>query len=71
MINGVSDVVSSGKTVFCKHVVRCDDSLRAGEDVVILNERKELLAVGRTVMSGGAVKQFKRGQAIKVREGAN
>jgi len=71
VMDGVSEVVSSGKTVFCKHVVSCDDSLRAGEDVLVLNEAKKLLAVGRMVLSGSAVKQFKRGQAIKVREGAN
>jgi len=71
VINEVSEIVSSGKTVFCKHVVSCEDALRAGDDVVILNERKELLAVGRAVLNGSAMKQFKRGQAVKVREGAN
>ncbi len=69
--NGVSEIVSSGKTVFCKHVLICDNTLRAGDDVVILNERKELLAVGRAVINGSAMKQFKRGQAVKVREGAS
>lgn len=69
VIDGVSPIVSSGNTVFCKHVVHCDDSLRANEDVVILNEKGDLLAVGRTVLSGRAIKQFKRGAAVKVREG--
>jgi conserved protein with predicted RNA binding PUA domain len=69
--DGVSEIVSKGKTVFCKHVVKCDDSLRGCDDVVILNEKKELLAVGRAVINGSAMKKFKRGQAIKVREGAN
>jgi 7-cyano-7-deazaguanine tRNA-ribosyltransferase len=71
VIDGISEIVSSGKTVFCKHVVSCEDALRAGDDVVILNERKELLAVGRAVINGSAMKQFKRGQAVKVREGAD
>jgi len=71
VIDGVSELVSAGRTVFCKHVVRCDDSLRANEDVAILNERGELLAVGRSVVSGPLMKQFKRGAAVKVREGSN
>lgn len=70
VLDGVSEIVSRGETVFCKHVVSCDDSLRAGEDVVILNESGKLLAVGRSVVNGQAMKQFKRGQAVKVREGA-
>jgi len=71
VMNGVSEFVSSGKTVFCKHVVSCNDSLRAGEDVVIVNEQKEILAVGKSVISGIEMKQFKRGQAVKVREGVH
>lgn len=69
VMEGVSDFVSSGKTVFCKHVANCSDKLRAGEDVVIVDEERKILAVGRAVLDGSAVKEFKRGQAIKVREG--
>jgi archaeosine-15-forming tRNA-guanine transglycosylase len=35
----------------------------------VLNERGELLAVGRTVVSSLVMKQFKKGVAVKVREG--
>ena len=69
VIDGVSEVVSGGKTVFCKHVVACSDSLRAGQDVAILNEKGDLLATGRTIIAGPLMKQFKRGAAVKVREG--
>ncbi len=69
VLNGVSDFVSEGKTVFCKHVVFCDKSLRAGEDVVILNEKGILLGVGKSVVPCKFMKQFKRGVAVKMREG--
>ena len=69
VIDGVSEVVAGGKTVFCKHVVACSDSLRAGQDVAILNEKGDLLATGRTIIAGPLMKQFKRGAAVKVREG--
>src|SRR5271169_1553195 len=38
VIDEVSEVVSKGKTVFCKHVVSCSDLLRPGDDVSIMNE---------------------------------
>lgn len=69
VMDAVSPVVSQGKTVFCKHVVHCSDLLRAGEDVAILNEKGEVLAVGKSILSGPTIKQFKRGAAVKVREG--
>ena len=67
--DGVSEVVSKGGTVFCKHVVHCDDSLCAGEDLAVLNEKGKLLAAGRAILAGPLIKQFKKGAAVKVREG--
>lgn len=69
VMDGVSEIVSQGKTVFCKHVVDCHHSLRPVEDVAVLNQKGELLAVGRTILAGPIMKQFKRGVAVKVREG--
>jgi uncharacterized protein with predicted RNA binding PUA domain len=69
VLDGITDLISQGKTVFCRHVVEANPSLRPGEDVIVLNERGELLAVGRTVVSSLVMKQFKKGVAVKVREG--
>lgn len=71
VLDGVSDLIAQGKTVFCKHVVSADKSLRGNEDVVIMNESGKLLGVGRSVLAGPIMKQFKRGVAVKVREGVN
>lgn len=71
VIDGVSEFISQGRSVFCRHVASCDDELRAGEDVAILNESGELLAVGKTIVPGAYMKQFKKGVAVKVREGIN
>ena len=69
VIDGVSDVVGSGKTVFCRHVAACSNDLIAGEDVMVANQRGDLLAVGKTVVPASVMKQFKKGVAVKVREG--
>ncbi|MFI5419704.1 MAG: PUA domain-containing protein [Nitrososphaerales archaeon] len=70
VLDGVSDFISNGRTVFCKHVVSCSDFLRPGEDVAVLNESGRLLAMGRSMLAGAVLKQFKRGAAVKIREGA-
>ena len=69
VIDGISEFIASGKTVFCKHVAECDKNLKAGEDVAVLNQKGKLLAVGKSVVTGALMKQFKRGVAVKVREG--
>lgn len=69
VLDGVGGVVSEGRNVFCKHVVSCHSDLLPAEDVLVVSEGGELLAVGKTLVSGAAMKQFKRGVAIKVREG--
>jgi conserved protein with predicted RNA binding PUA domain len=70
VIDGVSEIVARGKSVFCKHVANCNLQLLPGVDVAVANQRGEILAVGSSLISGQAMKQFKRGVAIKVREGA-
>jgi conserved protein with predicted RNA binding PUA domain len=71
VLDGVSEFIAQGKTVFCRHVVSCDKSLLAGEDVVILNEKGDLLGVGKTTVPALVMKQFKKGVAVKIREGIN
>jgi conserved protein with predicted RNA binding PUA domain len=70
VIDGVSDFISNGRTVFCKHVVYCSDSLLPGEDVAVLNESGKLLAMGKSILAGPVLKEFKRGAAVKIREGS-
>ena len=70
VLDGVSDFISNGRTVFCKHVVFCRESLRPGEDVAVVNESGRLLAMGKSMLAGPVLKQFKRGAAVKIREGA-
>jgi predicted RNA-binding protein (TIGR00451 family) len=70
VVEGVSEFVSNGKTVFCRHVVDCDESLKSGEDVAVVNQKGKLLAVGKSVVSASFMKQFKKGVAVKVREGS-
>jgi uncharacterized protein with predicted RNA binding PUA domain len=67
--NGVAKFIADGGDVFAAHVVGADDEVRAKDEVIVLDEEGEVLAVGRAVLSGEEMKAFKRGVAVKVRRG--
>jgi len=61
--------IAKGKSVFAKHVVDADSEIRPQEEVIIINEKKEVLAVGKAMLTGKEMKSFKRGVAVRVRRG--
>jgi uncharacterized protein with predicted RNA binding PUA domain len=67
--NGVSKYIAEGGDVFAVHVVAVDEDVRAKDEVIVLDEDKQVLAVGRTVLSAPEIRAFKTGVAVKVRHG--
>jgi predicted RNA-binding protein (TIGR00451 family) len=65
----VADFIRAGRNVFAKHVVDADSSIRPQDEVIVVAERRRLLAVGRAVLAGWEMTQFKRGIAVKTRRG--
>lgn len=65
----VSKFIAEGGDVFAKHVVKADSDVRPKDEVIVVDERGEVLAVGCAVLSGEEMKVFKRGVAVKVRHG--
>jgi len=61
--------VVKGKSVFAKHVIDADEEIRPQEEVIVTNEKGEVLAVGRAMLSGREMKAFERGVAVRVRRG--
>ena len=68
--NTVSSIVCEGGDVFAAHVAKVGDKVRAGDEIIVLNEDRELVAVGRAVLSGLEMRSFRRGVAVKVRRGS-
>lgn len=62
-------MVASGKSVFCKHVLSCGDSVRSNSEVAILDGKGNVVAVGKARLPARMIKEFKRGVAVKVRKG--
>ena len=65
----VEPFVAKGRTVFAKHVTDADPEIRPQEEVIIINRKNQVLAVGRALLSGKEIKSFSRGAAVQVRRG--
>jgi 7-cyano-7-deazaguanine tRNA-ribosyltransferase len=65
----VVEFIKAGRNVFAKHVVAADPSIRPQDEAIVVNEKRQLLAVGRAVLAGWEMTQFKRGIAVKTRRG--
>lgn len=69
VLNEISEFIKKGRNVFCKHLLDIDPNLRPLDEVIIVNNKDELLAIGRLMIPVPYVKTFKTGVAIKVRKG--
>ena len=61
--------VARGRSAFAKHVTEADDEIRPNEEVIVVSQKNEVLAVGRALLSGTEMKAFSRGMAVRVRRG--
>ena len=61
--------VESGGNVFAKHVADVDEEIRPAEEVIVIDGKDRVIAVGRALLSGREMKSFKRGAAVNVRMG--
>jgi 7-cyano-7-deazaguanine tRNA-ribosyltransferase len=60
--------VKEGKSVFAKFVVDCDPQLRPLDECLIVDEKDNLLAVGRCILNRLEMLSFSYGMAVKSRE---
>jgi len=61
--------VRDGKNAFAKFVRAVGDEVRPGDEVAVVHERGDLLAVGRAELPATAMRDFESGMAVKVRSG--
>ena len=66
----ITEFIAEGGDVFAAHVVRVDKEIRSKDEVIVIDENRNVLAVGRTLLSSLEMKAFKTGVAVKVRHGA-
>ena len=68
--NGVSKYIAAGGDVFAVHVVDVDSEVGAKDEVIAIDEDRNVLAVGRAELSSSEMLAFKTGVAVKVRHGS-
>ncbi|NHJ20251.1 MAG: pseudouridine synthase [Candidatus Lokiarchaeota archaeon] len=71
VMSEVSDFIRIGRNVFCKHIIEIDENLRPLDEVIVVNQENETLAIGKLMIPVPYVQSFKTGVAIKVRKGNN
>ena len=62
--------ISQGKNVFAKHVLRSGEKIRPGDEVIIIAEKSGVIGVGKALLIGNEMKEFKIGVAVKTRRGS-
>jgi uncharacterized protein with predicted RNA binding PUA domain len=63
------DFIAMGKSVFVKYVMKCGDRIRPKSEVVVLDNKGNVIAIGKALLSAKMMKYFKSGVAVKVRKG--
>ncbi len=61
--------VRDGKTVFSKFVLDVDEKIRAEDEIFVINQNWEPVAIAKSILSAKEIKEFKRGPAAKNRWG--
>jgi len=70
MINEEAEpFIREGKTIFSKFVLELDTNIRGEDEVLIINEGKEPVALAKTILGAKEIKEFKKGAAAKNRWG--
>ena len=59
--------VLKGRSVFCKHVVKCGKNVRISADTPIIF-KNQVIAVGKAILSYDMITDFNQGVAVKVRD---
>lgn len=62
--------VSEGRNVFSAFVTDCDENIRPMEEVIVTDKDDNMLAVGRAMLVRDEMMSFKKGVAVKVRDGS-
>jgi predicted RNA-binding protein (TIGR00451 family) len=69
LLDEVSDVVGKGRNAMAKHVVDAGDDIRPGDEVIVLDSKNGVVAVGRALLTGEEMLAYGTGVAVKTRRG--
>lgn len=59
--------VKEGKSVFAKFVIECDSELRPFDECLVVDEKDNLVGIGRCILIRDEMISFNNGVAVKIR----
>ena len=65
--NRIKEFIIEGRTVFCKHVILVDPNIRAGDEVIIVDEDDNFIGVGKAKLNASEMIKLNRGEAVRTR----
>jgi uncharacterized protein with predicted RNA binding PUA domain len=65
----VAEYVAQGRNVMARHVVEAGDGVRPGDEVLVLDSKKKVIAVGRALLNREEMLVFGVGVAVRTRRG--
>lgn len=68
VVNDVTEYIINGGNVFSRHILQIDENRRCGDEILVVDEEDNLLAVGTLKLSPEEILFFTRGEAVRVRE---
>ncbi len=71
MEKDAAEFVAKGRSALAKFVKNASSKLKAGEEVLVVDNESNLLGVGRTLLSGVEMLVFNRGVAVNIRHSRN
>ena len=63
------EFVRMGRSIFAKFVLEVDDKIRANDEIFVLNEKRDIIAIGRAQIGAREMIEFRRGVAAENRWG--
>ena len=57
-----------GSTIFTKAIIKADSEIRPNEEVIVVNQEGDLIAVGISRLSGDLLVKMKHGKGINIRQ---
>lgn len=68
VVNEMVDDILKGSSIFAKHIIAADESLRPFEEVLVVNEDDKLIGLGRTILDYTTMVTATHGVAVQLRE---
>jgi archaeosine-15-forming tRNA-guanine transglycosylase len=69
VMDEIQEFIKEGKSVFAKHIVDLDKGLRNGSEVIVVNGKDELLAIGKLTIPTRLYPGKSIGVGVKIRKG--